>query len=63
MEPDRQGKSKKQIKKEFVTESSCDQVYHGNQEDQAELQMLLHKQRQREKKKQKKSAYLKRRKA
>mgnify|MGYP000722372422 CR=1 FL=1 len=51
MEPDRQGKSKKQIKKEFVTESSCDQVYHGNQEDQAELQMLLHKQRQREKKK------------
>ena len=44
LEPDRLGKSRKQIAREFLTESSCNQVYHGRADDQASLQQMLHKQ-------------------
>ena len=33
LEPDRQGKSKKQIARDFVQESSTNQLYHGPSED------------------------------
>lgn len=62
LEPDRQGKSKKQIVREFVTESSTNQLYHGPSQGQFHLQTLLRQQSKKERKKQKKNAYHKRRK-
>ena len=62
LEPDRQGKSKKQIAREFLSESSCNQMYHGSHHDQAALQQMLKQQQQKKKKKEKKLAYQKRRK-
>lgn len=44
LEPDKLGKSKRQVAKEFLAESSCNQVYHGRKEDQADLQVMLLKQ-------------------
>ena len=35
LEPDRLGKSKKQVAREFLAESSVNQMYHGRKEDQA----------------------------
>jgi len=62
LEPDRQGKSKKQIAREYVQESSTNQLYHGPMHDQHVLQTLLRKQSKKERKKLKKNAYHKRRK-